>query len=230
MRRFTIIAAIIVIAMLVLANLAPIGRASRTEAAFASVNDGPSSDWSISGQIQEMNGNFWVIQGFSIRVNDDTRVSGVIPTIGAFAAAEGIVQADATWLATRIRVSDRDDFTPTPVDTATVTATSSETVTSTPTPTSTTTVVGTVSQTPTPTPTPTSTRVATSTKVSDDDDQNDDGDRNDNEDTDDNDGKTDKSAKPPHTHSENNGKHLGNGHGNGIQNGQGKGSKGERGD
>jgi len=228
MRRFTIIATVIVIAMLVFANLAPIGRASHTEAAFASVNDGPSSDWSISGQIQEMNGNFWVIQGFSIRVNDDTRVSGVIPTIGAFAAAEGIVQTDATWLATRIRVSDRDDFTPTPVDSATATATSSETVTSTPTPT--TTVVGTFSQTPTLTTTPTSTRVATSTKVSDDDDQNDDGDRNDNEDNDDNDGKTDKSGKPPHTHSENNGKHLGNGHGNGIQNGQGKGSKGERDD
>ena len=68
-----------------------------------------------------MNGNFWVIQGFSIQVNNNTQITGVIPTVGAFAAAEGIVQPNAVWLATQIRVSEHDDFTPTPLGTSTPT-------------------------------------------------------------------------------------------------------------
>src|SRR5258708_1643167 len=43
----------------------------------------PRSDWEISGTIEAMNGQFWNIQGFSIRVNDTTAVTGGIPTVGS---------------------------------------------------------------------------------------------------------------------------------------------------
>ena len=234
MRRFAIIAAISVIALVGVLKIVHFGTASRTEAAVAPLDSAPSSDWNISGRIQEMNGNFWVIQGFSIRVNDDTRVSGIIPTVGAFAAAEGIVQPDATWLATRIRVSDQE-ITSTPVNSPTATPTEHGTVPNTATPTATATATGTIPNTPTPTmtPTPTATeptrtatptRVATATEVSESEDENDDDDRDDTGD------KDDKSAKPPHPTPVNHGKHLGHGHSHSNHGDNDKGSSDENDD
>ncbi|HLZ07664.1 MAG TPA: DUF5666 domain-containing protein, partial [Chloroflexota bacterium] len=141
MRRFTIIAVVSVIALLVVARMANIGSASRTEAAVASLDSATSNDWSISGRIQEMNGNFWLVQGFSIRVNDNTQISGVIPTVGTFAMAEGIVQPDSTWLATQIQVTDHEELTPTPTATGAVAAPNTPTPTSTATATATSTAV-----------------------------------------------------------------------------------------
>jgi hypothetical protein len=233
MRRFITIAAIGAIALAAVAKVTLFGHATTTEASYAYADLQSANDWSITGQIQEMNGTFWVIQGFSIQVNDDTRISGVVPTVGNFAAAEGIVQSDGTWLAKRIRVSDRDDFTPTPVESPSATAAPTDTATNTPTPTST--EVGTVPDTATPTATaipptstftPTSVVTATPTKVRDPDDRNGD-ENNDKDDRDDDDDRGDKSGPPPHPNPDNNGKHLGVGHGKsqGSQDNHGKGPK-----
>jgi len=244
MRRIIAFATISVIALAVVAKVALFGHATSTEAADSFSVNQSASDWNIKGQIKEMNGTFWLIDGFSIQVNDDTRISGVVPIVGTFAAADGVVESDGTWLATRIRVSDRDDFTPTPVGSQTATATPTSTSSSTPTATAT--EVGTVPDTatptstststatavpPTPTFTPTSVVTATATEVRDPDDR--DGDNNnDKDDRDDDNDHGNKSGPPPHPNPDNNGKHLGNGHGKsqGGQDNHGKGPKGGKGD
>ncbi len=102
----------------------------------------PDRNWSISGTIQAMNGEFWNIQGFAIRVTSVTHISGDLPTIGSFVRAQGTVQPDGTWLATDVHIgSDSLSATPTSVPTST--------------------------STPTPTPTAQPTATATPTEVPD---------------------------------------------------------------
>jgi hypothetical protein len=246
MRRFAIIVALSAIALVVLAKVSTLGHAAATEAAVTSLESAPASDWNISGSIQQMNGQFWSIQGFSIMVNNDTRVTGGVPTIGAFADAEGIVEPGGGWLATRITVHGNDDQTPTPVVSTTPTATVTPAGTTPDSPTATSTVVGTVSETPTATATATtvpaatqtatstaaatqtatSTVTATATQVRDPDDNKDNGDQ-DNQGDENNDG-DDRSPKPPAVHhpkSTDNGNHFGNGNGRGHSQGQGNGQE-----
>jgi len=88
--------------------------------ALASPRPTGSSDWDIAGEIQEVNGEFWTLQGFVIKLTDATRVDGDVPSIGTVAQARGIVLEDGTWLATEIHVGSAT--TPTPVLLATATA------------------------------------------------------------------------------------------------------------
>jgi Domain of unknown function (DUF5666) len=78
-----------------------------------------SSAWNIAGTIQQMNGEFWTLQGFVFRVTAATRIDGDVPSIGTFAAAQGTVGADGTWLATVIKVGSAATPTTTPPPTAT---------------------------------------------------------------------------------------------------------------
>lgn len=106
----------------------------------------PNQGWNIAGTIQAMNGEFWNVQGFAIRVTSDTRITGDLPTIGDYVQASGVVQSDGTWLATDLHVGhDSPTATPTsqPTSTSTNTATLTATATATPSP----------SATPTATPT-----------------------------------------------------------------------------
>ena len=102
-------------------------------AATATVH--PDQDWNIAGTIQAMNGEFWNVQGFAIRVTSDTRIIGDLPTIGEYVQASGVVQSDGTWLATDLHIGhDSPTATPTsqPSNTSTATPTNTATVTATP--------------------------------------------------------------------------------------------------
>lgn len=68
-------------------------------------------EWSLSGPIQSMNGEFWSVQGFVIRVTGSTQIIGDLPSIGSVVSARGTVLADGTWLATELRIGQA---TPTP--------------------------------------------------------------------------------------------------------------------
>jgi hypothetical protein len=115
------------------------------------------ADWEISGTLQAMNGQFWIVQGFAIRVVDSTTVSGGIPTVGEIVSASGIVLPDGTWVAKLVTVGS----------TATATATGTPTSTTTPLATATSTPVMTATATATATntgvPTATSTLAASRT-------------------------------------------------------------------
>jgi hypothetical protein len=65
---------------------------------------GRASVWNIAGAITQMNGDSWAIQGFIIRIDRSTEIDGDLPSIGTYTEAEGIVQPDTTWLATRVRL------------------------------------------------------------------------------------------------------------------------------
>lgn len=64
----------------------------------------PGDGWHIAGTVQAMNGQFWSVQGFVIRVDPTTRIRGDLPTIGSYVEATGTVSSDGTWIATEIRV------------------------------------------------------------------------------------------------------------------------------
>jgi hypothetical protein len=93
------------------------------------------ADWEISGTLQSMNGQFWNVQGFAIRVVDTTTVSGGIPTIGENVSASGVVLPDGTWVAKRVTVGPTATAsatgTPTPTTTPLATVTSTPVMTST---------------------------------------------------------------------------------------------------
>lgn len=91
----------------------------------------PDRSWNIAGTIQAMNGEFWNVQGFAIRVTADTRITGDLPTIGSYVRAAGVVQADGTWLTTDLQVG-RDSATATPTSAPTDTSTATPTASATP--------------------------------------------------------------------------------------------------
>src|SRR5258708_13947847 len=64
--------------------------------ALPSAEQSTSSDWNISGDIQQMNGQFWMVQGFLVKVTDATHASGDVPSIGVSASATGIVLGAGT--------------------------------------------------------------------------------------------------------------------------------------
>jgi len=172
--RYRIVAALIFLVALVGAKAA-LGTASPdTDAAIAtSLTAQPTSTppstapWDISGTIRQMNGDFWEIQGYAIRVTGSTQVTGDVPSNGVFIRAQGTVDSDGTWQATRIWVGVATTPTasttqesasplapPTPTVTATARSTPSPTSTATPKPSATAT---TRPSTPSPVP-PTATR------------------------------------------------------------------------
>jgi hypothetical protein len=103
------------------------------------------SQWHIGGVIQAINGQFWTVAGFVVRVNSQTRIESSEPlSTGVAIQVWGIVEPDGTWQATLIRLDSPD--TPTPTSTPTPSAT--------PTPTNTATATPTVTVTPRPTDTP----------------------------------------------------------------------------
>lgn len=101
--------------------------------------------WNIAGTIQAMNGEFWNVQGFAVRVDSTTRIIGDLPSIGSYVEAKGTVQSDGTWLATELHVGHAnavpaetatgtpvpEHSLPTAIQTATVTSTATPTATST---------------------------------------------------------------------------------------------------
>ncbi|HVC32254.1 MAG TPA: DUF5666 domain-containing protein [Chloroflexota bacterium] len=102
------------------------------QAVFASADSAPTralaitptaatqgQDWNIDGTIQAMNGEFWNIQGFAVRVDSTTPISGDLPAIGSYVQASGTVQADGTWLVKDLRVGHGSAA---PTSTATSTA------------------------------------------------------------------------------------------------------------
>lgn len=93
-------------------------------------------NWNLSGTIQEMNGEFWDIQGFVVQVTTSTHISGVVPSVGSYVHATGVVQPDGTWLATVIHIGNQpessEDISPTATVTGTVTVTATSTATTTP--------------------------------------------------------------------------------------------------
>lgn len=101
-----------------------------------------TSPWDISGTIQQMNGEFWEIQGFAIRVSNATEVTGDVPSNGVFVRAQGTVDSDGIWQAGRIWVgsattpvaTNPTDTTLPTTPTASATATPSPTATATPKP------------------------------------------------------------------------------------------------
>jgi hypothetical protein len=105
----------------------------------ASPHAASTSDWSIGGTLQQINGEFWTVQGFVFRVTSSTQIDGDLPSIGTDVQAEGTVEADGTWLATHIQIQPATTATPVPTDTATptplTTATSPPTVPPSPVPT-----------------------------------------------------------------------------------------------
>lgn len=80
--------------------------ATKTSAALAASDEAIDTDapWEILGQIQQMNGQFWTVEGFVFRVTSATKAEGDVPSIGTKVRATGIVQPDGTWLATEIRI------------------------------------------------------------------------------------------------------------------------------
>lgn len=100
------LAAIIVLVGVSRASANPAPLAPRA----AADNQGP---WHIQGPISAMNGEFWDVGGFVIRVASSTRVTGGVPAIGTPIGASGIVQPDGTWLATDVEVVGSGDATAT---------------------------------------------------------------------------------------------------------------------
>lgn len=130
--------------------------------------------WTIEGTIQAMNGQFWTVQGFVIRVTADTQIDSSSPlAIGDRIHASGIVQPDGTWLATHVWTDNgRQPTPPASTQTPTPASTGTATVTQTSTPT----VTSTITATPTVTitVTPTATRTDTNgIRASDDEDDED---------------------------------------------------------
>jgi hypothetical protein len=120
-----------------------------TSASTPTTTPAPNEPWKLDGTIQAMNGQFWTVQGFVIRVTDATRIDSSVPlVIGMQIHAAGTIASDATWLATHIW-TDHDDKTAT----TTATATPTSTLTATP--------VSTATSTPTPTATPTNSPTVT---------------------------------------------------------------------
>lgn len=95
--------------------------------------------WEIVGSIQQMNGEFWTVEGFVFRVTSATRAEGEVPSIGTIVRAKGIVQPDGTWLATEILIGNAATTpdAPMPTPTQPPTATAEPTSTATPNPTDT---------------------------------------------------------------------------------------------
>ena len=125
----------------------------------------PNEPWQLDGTIQAMNGQFWTVQGFVIRVTDATRIDSSVPlVIGTQIHAVGTIASDATWLATHIW-TDRDATTSTP--TATTTPMNTPTATPIDTTTSTSTATATATPTAIPTSTPTVTPQATDVDMDD---------------------------------------------------------------
>jgi len=105
--------------------------------------------WNIAGTIQQMNGQFWEIQGFAVRVTPSTRVTGDVPSVGVYARAVGTVDSAGTWTATQVWVGQAaTEPTSTPVPTE-------QTFPATATPTDP--AVPTVASSPTDTPSPAAT-------------------------------------------------------------------------
>jgi hypothetical protein len=142
----------VILALLVGVRLATHSSALAQVTAVAATPATPTSDWDITGQIQEMNGQFWDIQGFVVKVTASTSVVGVVPSVGEYASATGTVAPDGTWLASAIQVGD----TLASIPTATTTPTNTAVPTATPTATSTSTAQPTATPSAVP-PTPTST-------------------------------------------------------------------------
>ncbi len=176
-RLLTVLAIVVLIGGARLANVGP--AAARDPASLSSVVD-PAPDWDIAGTIQQINGEFWTIEGFVVRVTVETQVVGDVPTIGTFARAQGIVVADGTWLATSIQVGSATTPTPGPVPTATpIPGPHAETPTATP--------------SPAPTP-PTATPIPVTMRAADD------GDRDDDRDAGEKGGKANRGPKAPKDH------------------------------
>ena len=107
-----------------------------------------TSPWDISGTIQQMNGEFWEIQGFAIRVTSTTEVTGDVPSNGVFVRAQGTVDSDGIWQAGRVWVGSATTPVATnPTDT-TLPAAAMASATATPTPSASATVSPTASATP----------------------------------------------------------------------------------
>lgn len=94
------------------------------ETTSASTPAATPGDWSIAGTIEQMNGEFWDVQGFVFRVTDATGVTGDVPAVGGDASATGTVLPDGTWQATAITVGQSASSSPTPTASPTDTATS----------------------------------------------------------------------------------------------------------
>jgi hypothetical protein len=84
----------------------------------ASPHAASTSDWSIGGTLQQINGEFWTVQGFVFRVTSSTQIDGDLPSIGTEVQAEGTVEADGTWLATHIQIQPLTTSTPAPTEAA----------------------------------------------------------------------------------------------------------------
>lgn len=109
--------------------------------------------WSLDGTIQAMNGQFWTVERFVIRVTEDTRIDSSTPlAIGDQIHASGTVQPDGTWLATHIWTGRGGHPSP-PTSSPTSTGTATPTPMVTPTATATSTASATPTTTPTATPT-----------------------------------------------------------------------------
>jgi hypothetical protein len=91
----------------------------------------PGGDWDVAGMIEQMNGEFWDVQGFVFRVTAATKVQGDVPSVGTYATASGVVLADGTWQATVVTVG-RGQVAP--ISSAGPSATDAPTLTNTPTP------------------------------------------------------------------------------------------------
>jgi len=60
----------------------------------------------ITGQIQSINGNTWMVSGMIVTVNATTVIEDS-PTVGSLVEIEGTRQADGSLLATKIQVEDQ---------------------------------------------------------------------------------------------------------------------------
>jgi hypothetical protein len=105
--------------------------AASPQSAESQSSSAASSDWSISGTLQAINGQNWDVQGFAIRVDSATTVTGGVPIVGSFVSATGRVLPGGTWLATTVQIG----VSSSPTATSTPTATATPVPTSTPTPT-----------------------------------------------------------------------------------------------
>lgn len=149
--RYRVVAAVIFFVAIVGAKVALGVGSSETAAAVATPlatlptsTPDSASPWDISGRIQQMNGEFWEIQGFAIRVSNATEVTGDVPSNGVFVRAQGTVDSEGIWQAGRVWVGSAttpvatnptETTVPTgPTAAATLTPTPSPTVSATPEP------------------------------------------------------------------------------------------------
>ena len=147
--RYRVVAAVIFFVAVLGAKVALGVGSSETAAAVATPlatlptsTPDSTSPWDISGTIQQMNGEFWEIQGFAIRVTSSTEVTGDVPSNGVFVRAQGTVDSDGIWQAGRVWVGSATtpvatsptDTTLPATPTASATATPSPTATATPKP------------------------------------------------------------------------------------------------